>query len=78
MDENDAKFRIPLHLLFLELLGVVCLFVGLADGFADTQIVVKNYRYPGYEKTLIILGIILMIPFNGYIIKSAIKLAKSK
>ena len=54
--------KVPLGLLFLDLIGTVLMGVGAA-ALADIHLIPAGLQFPGYPVVLIVVGLALAIPF---------------
>jgi len=68
---ETRKLRIPLKLLALDMIGTLLFAVGLADLFANTQLVPEALRFEGYAVVLIVVGVSLMAPLVVHVVKVA-------
>ena len=71
LKENSA-LKIPLPLLVLDLLGAIVLGLGLAEWFADTNIVPVQLQFENYYIFMVICGVLFMFPLILHIVKSSL------
>jgi uncharacterized membrane protein YidH (DUF202 family) len=71
LKENGA-LKIPLPLLVLDLLGAIVLGLGLAEWFANTNIMPVQFQFENYYIVMVICGGLLMFPLILHIVKSAL------
>ncbi len=77
MSEKDSKFKLPIPLLILDMIGVLLFAIGLSDWLGNSNFVPKNLQYQDYEKTMVVLGVLFMVPFILHMIKSVLNNSKS-
>jgi len=71
LKENNA-FNIPVHLLVLDFIGAILLGIGLAEWFADTDLVPLGYQFENYYIVMVICGGLFMLPVMIHIVKTAL------
>lgn len=65
---EKKNFRLPVHLLILDAIGAIALALGLLDWITGSKIVPQSLQFNNYEITLIVVGIILMLPLVFFVI----------
>lgn len=65
---EPRKLSIPLRLIIMDAIGAVLLGVGVAELFADTNLIPESWRFENYALVMIILGIALMLPIITYML----------
>jgi multisubunit Na+/H+ antiporter MnhG subunit len=68
---SSETTRIPVTLLVLDVLGAILAGIGLADGFAQTNLVPEGLRFPHYPWVLIVCGALLMAPMGAHMVRRA-------
>ena len=64
----SKKLTIPLKLIVMDALGAVLLGLGVAEMFADTNLVPQAWQFEHYALMMIIFGIALMLPIVTYML----------
>ena len=65
---EPRKLSIPMRLIIMDAIGAVLLGVGVAELFANTNLVPAAWRFENYAIVMIILGIALMLPIITYML----------
>ena len=65
---EPRKLSIPMQLIIMDAIGAVLLGVGVAELFANTNLVPAAWRFENYAIVMIILGIALMLPIITYML----------
>lgn len=65
---EPKKLSVPLRLIIMDAIGAVLLGVGVAELFANTNLVPQSWRFENYAMVMIILGIALMLPIVTYML----------
>ena len=68
-DEN--RVRVPVGLLVLDFVGVLLILTGLYETLAASHFVPPDWRFPGYNWVLVVVGALLALPLLGNILKQA-------
>ena len=63
--------QIPAVLIAADAMGAILLGLGLAEHFANTNLVPASLQFQYYAFVMIAAGVVLMLPFLTYIIKTA-------
>lgn len=63
--------RVPISLLVLDVLGAILAGIGVADGFAQANLVPEGLRFPNYPWVLIVCGALLMAPLGAHMVRRA-------
>lgn len=64
----NKKLTIPLKLIVMDAIGAVLLGLGVAELFANTNLVPTAWRFENYALIMIIFGIALMLPIITYML----------
>ena len=62
------KLRIPMRLIVLDAIGAILLGLGIAELFANTNLVPKSLQFENYAMVMIIFGIAMMLPIITYML----------
>lgn len=65
---ESKKLSIPIKLIVLDAVGAVLLGLGVAELFADTNLVPQAWRFENYAMVMVIFGIALMLPIITYML----------
>lgn len=65
---NTTRF---LFFVVLDGFGTLMLVLGLADWFGDAELVPRSLQFPGYDKFLVIAGLLLALPLALHVIGRA-------
>ena len=68
--ENKNKLP-PINLLILDFIGSILLGLGLAEWFADTNLVPEALQFENYPIFLIVIGALFILPFTLFFIRKA-------
>ena len=68
---KDKKFKLPIHMIVLDMLGAVLAALGLMEWFTGISFVPDALKFEYYYIAMIVVGIILMIPMHMHIFKFA-------
>ena len=68
---RNKPLKIPPSLLVLDFIGAVLVGLGMAEWLADTNLVPESFRFENYPVTLVICGVILMLPAILHVIQYA-------
>ncbi len=63
----------PLVLLILDTVGVILAGIGLAEKFANTNLVPESWQFHNYELAMILVGVVLMLPFLLFVVVPRIR-----
>ncbi len=75
---NKQDFKLPLKLIVLDVIGTIALGLGFAKAFAGINFIPANMRFENDGLTLILLGVLLMMPMMNYILKTVLKKATNR
>ena len=64
---QTKKLHIPMRLIILDAIGAVLLGLGIAELFANTNLMPEAWQLPNYAVIMIIFGIAMMLPMVTYI-----------
>ncbi len=76
MNEKN-KFKIPIHMIILDLLGATLAVLGLVEWFTDLGFIPEQFKFDYYDIALVICGILLMIPMHLHIFRFVITKSSS-
>jgi hypothetical protein len=62
---------LPVHLLLLDMIGVVLVGIGLFEQFSGTSMLPEALRDPGLPWVMIACGVLLMLPLVVHFIAMA-------
>lgn len=65
--------KIPAAMLAADAMGAILLGLGLAEHFANTNLVPASLQFQYYTFVMMVAGVALMLPFLIYIIKTAVE-----
>ncbi len=65
---THKRLKIPIRLIIMDALGAVLLGVGVAELFADTNLVAASLQFENYAIFMIIFGIAMMLPIVTYML----------
>ena len=68
---SNKPLKIPVHLPALDFIGAVLVGIGLAEWFAGVGLVPESLQFENYPVTLVICGVILMLPAIVHVIQFA-------
>jgi hypothetical protein len=66
---KDGKFKLPIHMIVLDMLGAVLAALGLMEWFTGLSFVPDAFKFEYYYIVMIVVGVILMIPMHIHIFK---------
>jgi hypothetical protein len=66
---KDRKFKLPIHMIVLDMLGAVLAALGLMEWFTGLSFVPDAFKFEYYYIVMIVVGVILMIPMHIHIFK---------
>ena len=61
-NKEKPKLPFPIHLILLDFIGMMMVCVGIIDLSGHIYFVPEQYRFENYAPTLIIVGVLLMLP----------------
>jgi len=67
---EQKKFKIPFRLIVLDAVGAILLGLGVAELFANTNLVPGFLRVENYALFMIIFGVAMMLPMVTYIMST--------
>ena len=65
------KFKIPIHMIVLDLLGAILAALGLLEWFTDLSFIPDQFKFEYYYIALLICGVLMMVPMHVHIFKTA-------
>ena len=65
---ESKKLSIPIKLIILDAIGAILLGLGVAELFANTDLVPQAWQFENYALVMIIFGIALMLPIVTYML----------
>jgi len=68
---KENKFKIPIHMIVLDLLGATLAALGLVEWFTALSFIPDQLKFEYYYITMVIIGVLLMIPMHVHIFKMA-------
>ena len=74
---NDKKFKMPIHLIILDLLGAVLAALGLVEWFTDLSFTPEQFKFEYYYIAMVICGVLMMIPLHIHIFRLAMNKSTS-
>ena len=74
---NDKKFKMPIHLIILDLLGAVLAALGLVEWFTDLSFTPEQFKFEYYYIAMVICGVLMMIPMHVHIFRFAMSKSTS-
>ncbi|MFT5426263.1 MAG: hypothetical protein ACI9ZT_001204, partial [Gammaproteobacteria bacterium] len=57
---KDRKFKLPIHMIVLDMLGAVLAALGLMEWFTGLSFVPDAFKFEYYYIVMIVVGVILM------------------
>lgn len=67
---TSKKIKPPLNLIILDGIGSILLGLGLAEWIAETNLVPTALQFENYPIFMIVIGILLILPFTLFFIRS--------
>lgn len=67
-----TEFPLPLHLLFLDVIGTVLVGIGLFERFSGSSFLPEAIKFNGYTTVFIGIGLLLMAPLVLHLIRTVI------
>ena len=74
---KDKKFKLPIHMIVLDLLGAMLAALGLVEWFTGLSFVPEQFKFEYYYIAMIVIGVILMIPMHLHIFRFAMSKSAS-
>ena len=68
MNKKNKILGIPVQLIVIDALGALMLGLGVAEMFANTNLVPASWQFENYAMVMIITGIALMLPIVTYML----------
>ena len=69
--KEKNKFKIPIHMIVLDLLGAMLAALGLVELFTDLSFIRYQFKFEYYYVALLICGVLMMVPMHVHIFKMA-------
>ena len=69
---KDKKFKLPIHMIALDLFGAILAAFGLMEWFTGLRFVPDAFKFDYYYIVMIVFGVLLMIPMHFHIFKFVI------
>lgn len=66
---DSDSFRIPIHLIILDMIGAILFALGIIEWLTNIKFVPVSLQFNMYEFVLIVAGILLMLPFIHFLTK---------
>ena len=61
----------PVNLLVLDFIGSILIGLGLAEWFADTNLVPASLQFEHYPIVMIVIGVLFILPFTLFFVRKA-------
>jgi hypothetical protein len=68
---KENKFKIPIHMIVLDVLGATLAALGLVEWFTSLSFIPDQYKFEYYYIAMVIIGVLMMIPMHLHIFKIA-------
>ena len=68
---KESKFKIPIHMIVLDLLGATLAALGFVEWFTGLSFTPDQFKFEYYYIALVVCGVLLMIPMHVHIFKMA-------
>ena len=68
---KENKFKIPIHMIVLDLIGATLAALGLVEWVTDLSFVPDQFKLEYYYIAMVIIGVLLMIPMHLHIYRFA-------
>lgn len=65
---QPKKLKVPVRLIILDGIGAILLGLGIAEQFANTNLIPISWQFTNYAMFMIIFGIAMMLPMVTYIL----------
>jgi len=69
--KEKNKFKIPILMIVLDLLGAMLAALGLVEWFTDLNFIPDQFKFEYYYAVLLICGVLMMVPMHVHIFKMA-------
>ena len=69
---KDNKFKIPVYMIVLDLLGAVLAALGLVEWFTHLSYTPEQFKFEYYYIAMVVCGVLMMIPMHLYIFSFAL------
>ncbi len=69
MLNKENKFRIPMHMIVLDLFGAMLAALGLLEWFTELSFVPDQLKFEYYYILMVIIGVFLMLPMHLHIFR---------
>jgi hypothetical protein len=78
MEEPPNRFKPPLSLVMLDVIGTTCLGIGLAKMYAGIDFLPDSLQFDAKGWTFIIIGVLLMLPMLLHLVAKIREQAEKK
>lgn len=74
---EDKKFKMPIYLIILDLLGAVLAALGLVEWFTDLSFTPEQFKFDYYYIVMVVCGVLMMVPMHVHIFRFAMNKSNS-
>ena len=68
-----SKLKAPMPLLIIDVVGSLLLLWGLIEHFGWAQLMPEAWRFPYYQPLLLVLGLLMIAPYQFFIVLDALR-----
>lgn len=76
--KKENKFKIPIHMIILDLLGATLAALGLLEWITDFSFIPDQFKFEYYYIPMVIIGVLLMVPMHLHIFRMVMGSKTSK